>query len=100
MKTEFVVMSSCAHMPNSCWGTYRRVALVEVVAGAKPKMISDRARGVVRVVQTWERLSVGSTARCAYRRALAEAEQLHQQVDPEGYAAINTARRLAPKQGR
>ena len=74
--TQFIVRSAAAQMPNSCWGVYRRVAVLEVVAGVEPKMISARARGVVRVVQTWERLNVGSTARCAYERAWAAAEAL------------------------
>ena len=65
--TKFVVKSSTARMPQSCWGTYRRVAVLEVAADApEPRMISERARGVVAVVRTWERRSVGSTVRCAY----------------------------------
>lgn len=75
--TKFVVKSSAARMPQSCWGTYRRVAVLEVVADALgPRMISERARGVVAVVRTWERRSVGSTARCAYQVALREAAEL------------------------
>ena len=69
----YVVMSASAQMPSSCWGTYRRVAVVEIERGAVPKMISLRARGVVRVLRTWERLNVGCTSKCAYARALAEA---------------------------
>jgi hypothetical protein len=39
-------------------------------------MISDRARGVRRVVRTWERAKWGPRSRCAYERALAEARAL------------------------
>jgi hypothetical protein len=39
-------------------------------------MISERARGVVAVVRTWERRSVGRTARCAYQVAMGEAVEL------------------------
>jgi len=74
MQTEYIIMTASAHMPNSCWGIYRRVALVEVEKGVEPKMISERARGVVRIVRTWENLNVGTTDKCAYRRALAEAK--------------------------
>jgi len=75
--TKFIVKSSTARMPQSCWGTYRRVAVLEVVADApEPRMISERARGVVAVVRTWERRSVGSTARCAYQVAMGEAVEL------------------------
>ena len=75
--TKFIVKSSTARMPPACWGTYRRVAVLEVVADApEPRMISERARGVVAVVRTWERRSVGSTARCAYQVAMGEAAEL------------------------
>lgn len=76
MKTEYVVKTSCARMPSSCWGRYRRIAVLEVKVGALPKMISERARGVVRVVETWERLYVGSSPRCAYEIALAVAHEM------------------------
>ncbi len=75
--TKFVVKSSTARMPQSCWGTYRRVAVLEVAVDApEPRMISERARGVIAVVRTWERRSVGSTARCAYQVAMREAAEL------------------------
>ncbi len=76
MMTEYIVQTACAKMPNSCWGQYRRVAVMEVMAGTQPAMISKRARGVVHIVATWERLNVGTTDRCAYRRALSEAREM------------------------
>jgi len=80
--TKFIVKSSAARMPPSCWGTYRRVAVLEVAVDApEPRMISDRARGVVAVVRTWERRSVGSTARCAYQVAMMEAAELAAQLN-------------------
>jgi len=75
-QTTYVVKSSAARMPASCWGTYRRVAVLEVVRGTTPRMISTRATGVVRVVETWERRSVGSSTQCAYQRAMREAAEL------------------------
>ena len=75
--SRFVVMTASAHVPSSWkwYGTYRRVAVVEtdLEPPFMPAMISDRAKGVVRVVQTWERLNVGKTERDAYSKALAEA---------------------------
>jgi len=68
--TEFIVKTATAKMPTSVKHPYARVAVLEIEHGAQPKMISDRARGVVRVVRTWEKLSVGKTERCAFRRAL------------------------------
>jgi hypothetical protein len=51
----YIVMDRSAHMPNSCKGRYRRVGVVKT-DGTAPKMLSYRARGVVRVIKTWERL--------------------------------------------
>ncbi len=76
--TEYRIQTAAARMPGSCWGRYGKIGVVEVEAGyEKPiKMISDRARGVVRVVRIWDRLHMGTTQRCAYARAMAEARRL------------------------
>lgn len=75
--THFIVQSSSAHMPQSCWGRYRRVAVLEVHAGVeRVAMISQRARGVVRVVATWEKRFAGTSERCAFQRAEREAERM------------------------
>ena len=76
MNTEFIVMTACAKMPSSCRGSYRRVAVVEVEKGVVPAMISDRAKGLVRIVDTWEGCNVGKTAKSAYAIAMAEAKAL------------------------
>lgn len=60
-------------------GVYRRVALVELTPdyaaqSLLPKMISPRAKGVIRLVDLG-RHSVGKTSRAAYQRTLAEAER-------------------------
>ena len=77
-ETNFIVMTARAKMPVRCFNSasYHRVAVLEVEVGAVPTMISARERGVVRVVATWERLFKGKTKRCAFERALAEAEQM------------------------
>ena len=72
----YVVKTSAAKMAASVKGQYRRVAVLEVDPGTEPSMISERARGVRRIVQIWDRLNVGTTDRCAYRVALAEAEAM------------------------
>lgn len=74
---RFIVMSASAKMPASCWGQYGRIAVVELDgSGVHPKMISERARGVKRIVTTWERLHVGNTRRCAFQRAYAAAQKM------------------------
>lgn len=49
---RYLVMTSTAKMPMSCWGKYRNVALVELEQYfmGTPKMISTHAKGVKRVV--------------------------------------------------
>lgn len=103
MNVEYVVKCSAAPMPSSCWGTYRRVAVLEIDADVVaehgfPRMISTHARGVLRVVETWERLNVGTTERCAYERALVEAENLAWTLTQ--LRDRNLARRLARRKRR
>jgi hypothetical protein len=75
--SRFVVMTGSAQMPSSCWGHYKRVAVVETdLAEGQPRFIGERAKGLVRIVETWERRNVGKTKRCAYRKALLEAQTL------------------------
>lgn len=79
VETEFVVISSSAKMPSSCWGRYRHVAVLEVRKGwltSLPREISDRGLGVLRVVRTWDRVHVGKTERDAYTAAYREARTL------------------------
>ena len=52
----YAVKVSAAKMPTSCWGKYIRVGVLEVEDDTTEiSMISERARGVLRVVRTWER---------------------------------------------
>lgn len=80
---RYVVMDKATKMPSSCWGIYRKVAVVAVADDFcnTPSMISLRARGVIEIVELWDRLNVGTTERCAYRRALAEAEALAHELN-------------------
>ena len=75
--TRYITKTATAHMPNSCWGRYGKVAVIEVEPGVKDvAMISDRARGAIRVVEVWDRQFWGKSNRCAFAIALAEAEAL------------------------
>ena len=60
------------------YGPYCRIAIVELEDGfeGEPKMISERAKGVVRVVRDFGDVFVGKTERSAYHRALKEAEEI------------------------
>jgi hypothetical protein len=95
--TQFIVMSRAAKMPSSCWGRYRRVGLVEVqpelfpAGRSEPNMLSDRARGVVRVLTTRESLHHGG-ARSASARACDELGAVR-----EALVAKRMADQHAPK---
>ena len=75
---RFIVMDRSANMPQSCWGKYRRVAVVEtnLPEGREPKMISARALGVIRIVKVWDKLHAGASVRSVYQEALVEAQAL------------------------
>jgi len=73
----YIVQKSAAKMPSSCKGKYVRIAVLEVADGVTHvSMISDRAKGVKRVVRTWEGCHDGKTAKSASHLALAEAHEL------------------------
>tara|TARA_R100001530_G_scaffold103934_2_gene72347 strand:+ start:77 stop:394 length:318 start_codon:yes stop_codon:yes gene_type:complete len=88
MDTIHIVMTSSARMPSSCWGQYANVAVVEVEVKdgipARPKMISDRARGVVRIAHHFGPQNVGKTSRCAFRVAMKEAEEMAVDMNENG----------------
>lgn len=87
----WIVMTSAAKMPNSCWGRYRNVAVVscryDIATSGGPAMISQRAKGVfqplgaLRAIIPLGRFSVGKTERCAYQRALREAKGIADQLN-------------------
>ena len=83
MGTHFEIVDSCAKMPGSCWGRYRRVAVLEVKDGYQAKSIDARPHYVVRVVETWEKLNSGKGVRDAHTRALREAEELKVRLESE-----------------
>lgn len=88
LTTDFLVVESAAHMPASCWrgtGRYRKVAVVEVERGARPAMISARARGVVAIHSVADRLYDGKTERNAAGRARDDARHLVKQLARKSY---------------
>ena len=83
-----IVMTAATTPSSSCKGKYRRVAVVIVDTAIlselnqeRPAMIADRAKGVVEIAATWENCSVGKTDRCAYAKALVEAEELAKKLN-------------------
>jgi hypothetical protein len=73
---RYIVMTARECMPTSCWGEYRKIAVVETDGIHLPKQIHPRHKSVVRIVERWNKLFCGISKRCAYAIALAEAESL------------------------
>ena len=73
--TEFIVMTANAAMPASCKGRYGKVAVCEVEIGIRPKMISERAKGMVRIVSLRQPLHWGGPG-SAFAKAKDDAERL------------------------
>jgi len=95
-ETHFIVQSASART-GARFGEYRRVAVLEVLVGVRSaSMISERSRDVVRVVDTWERLNVGKTPKCAYGRALEEAESLAGELNAETLVVAPAGKRAGP----
>ena len=81
--SQFIVQTAAANMPSSCKGIYRRVAVLEVEDGVTSvKMISPRARGVVRVVATWEKCHAKGE-NTAFSRALADAREMAAELNTQ-----------------
>lgn len=81
---HFIVMTASAKVSGKArqFGRYSHAAVVEVKsADTVPAMISDRAKGVVRVVWDSGACSVGKTDKSAFARAKAHAEQLAAQLN-------------------
>ena len=75
--THYITQTATAHMPTNCWGRYGKVGVLEVEDGIdRVSMISDRARGAIRVVEVWDRQFWGKSNRCAFAIACREAEAL------------------------
>lgn len=74
----YVVMTASTRAPNKARGPYRRVAVVEtnLAPGELPSMIAPHARGVVRIIEVWEKMFVGKTRNSQYFKALDDAEEL------------------------
>ncbi len=72
--THFTIMTSCASMPARYRGKYKNIAIVEYEGGKVPAMISERARGMVRIVRRWNCQYVGKSSNCEYARSMREAE--------------------------
>lgn len=80
--SHYIVQTARAKMPAQCWGQYLRVAVLEVEDGyTHVSSISEHAKGVIRIVETWEKCHEGKTERSAAGRALKEAEALAKRLN-------------------
>mgnify|MGYP003148158255 CR=1 FL=1 len=79
---SYIVMDAQASMPASCWGKYRKVAVVELAQpGVMPKQIHPRHKTIRRIVRMWDRLYAGTTDRCAFAKAMTLAKTLASELN-------------------
>ncbi len=76
----YIVLSKSAPTKGIArkYGNYRRVAVVKTDGNTVPKMISERARGLVEIVVVWNSCNVGKTANCRYARRMENANNIAQ----------------------
>ena len=77
--TSLIIQTASAKVSGKArkFGRYQHVAVIEVEPGVTSvSMISERAKGVRRIVWDSGAVSVGKTARCAYQQALAHAQEI------------------------
>jgi len=77
MNSRYIVMEAGAKRVGK-FGNYIRVAVVELDPSfeGRPTMISERAKGVKRIVRLWDQQYLGKTNRCEAARARCEAAEL------------------------
>lgn len=68
------------------FGNYKRVAVVQLTQeytaqGKRPAMISDRAKGILKIVWKRDRVHVGKTDKCEFSRVLADAKAYAKQLN-------------------
>lgn len=91
--SEFLVQISSAPNKSSWKWQHRRVnvAVLEVVPGVVPRMISLRARGVRAIVSYEGMLYDGRSTRCEAHRARVRAEELAARLNAEAKRACDRA---------
>jgi len=85
---HYIVQTSSANVTSRrhsmSFGEYRNVAILHVDSDRESvSMISEHARGCRKVKYHWGKCYVGKTDRCAYQRALAEAEEICERLNAE-----------------
>ena len=86
--SRFIIMTSRAQMPNFYGSTnYLRVALVELDnSGIQPTMISERAKGIARIVCVHEKCHRGvnyPNGRCAASKAYRELHERKEELSEQ-----------------
>lgn len=81
--SRFTTKESSAKRPRGARGPYIRVAVLEVEDDfeGEPTMISERAKGVIRIVEEWGPCYDGKTERSAGPQARREAEELARKLN-------------------
>ena len=76
IRKPFIVQTASAKMPMSCRGKYGKVAVIETDGKTSPAMISNRAKGVVRIIHVDDQCHMGSTIKSSFGQAVKYAVEL------------------------
>ena len=75
-----IVVTKSASMPSSCKGHYRKVYVVDISPDAPtgyiPPQVRQGGKHIISIVRDLGPHNVGKTNRCAFARAVKEAEQI------------------------
>ena len=76
-----IVVTKSASMPSSCKGHYRKVYVVDLspdaaALGYIPPQVRQGGKHIISIVRDLGPHNVGKTDRCAFARAVKEAEQI------------------------
>jgi hypothetical protein len=75
-RKPFVVKTSSSRLGNNCYGKYANVAVIETDGITKPKMISERPKGVIRIIRKETNCNMGTTLRSSFGQACEYAVDL------------------------
>ena len=82
----WIVMTAKQKMPSSCISSYTKIALVKLsqeytAKDMRPKMISERARGILEIHSMGYYPSAGRTMKSGLQQTLAAARDRAQQLN-------------------
>jgi len=79
----FVILTATSKIPSSWkWNhKYGKIAVIQTDGEKRPKQIHPNHSSVVRIVDCWDRLYIGVTDKCQFKRVMKEAQVLCEELN-------------------